>query len=390
MRRYHLAQLVRGARVSRFEEQSALTGLLLLVAGVVLALVNGTMGGPAWLVGTAGLGALGLCSLSRGVRLYRAGARASLPESVGRVGVRIRPRRLSTAATALFALVVPAAAVVALVALTEWGWLAIAAGLLLAYPALLLKALAARSGELPYDELPTRPCALLDRLCMRADIPVPKLVVEPSLEANAWTTAGRIHLTTSLLAVLDEAELEAVLAHEVAHLARRDAAAMDVCSAPSRVLLSFAGTLASGTKAFLRHMVHLGPLIWIGAYGVVATVIAFPPAFLLGWTSRLSVLGMSRSREYAADAAAAALTGRPSALASALMKLDGERGWLPESDLREFEARAMLCIVGTDESRLGRLFRTHPPIAARVRRLEAIEQRVQAGGRAFLPRSAGQ
>jgi heat shock protein HtpX len=383
MRRYHLIQLVRGARVSRFEEQSALTGVLLLLAGVVLAMVNGFLGGAAWLLGTAGLGALGLCALSRGVRLYRAGVAASLPESVGRVGVRIRPRRFSTTATALFAIVLPAAAVVALVALTNWGWLAIGAVLLLAYPALLLRAVEARGGELPYDEMPTRQYAPLDRLCMRADIPVPKLIVEPSLEANAWTTAGRIHLTTSLLALLDESELEAVLAHEVAHLARRDAAAMDVCSAPSRVLLTFADMLASGIKAVFRNLSDLVPFLGGVVYAMAAAAIAFPPAFLLGWTSRLSVLGMSRSREFAADAAAAALTGRPSALASALMKLDAERGWLPESDLREFRARALLCIVGSDESRLGRVFRTHPPIAARVKRLEAIEQRVQAGARAI-------
>lgn len=366
--------------MSRFEEQSAVTGVLLVVAGCVLAAVNASVGGPAWVVGTAGLGALALCALSRGVRLYRAGVTASLPESVGRVGVRIRPGRVSTAATLTFALVVPVAAVVALVALVEWGWLAISAGLLLGCPALVVRALRARRGELDYrPQVPEAPRALLGRLCMRADIPVPELIVEPSLEANAWTTRGRIHVTTSLLALLEEPELEAVLAHEVAHLARRDSAVMDVCSAPSRVLLSFAATLTSGARTLLRHVVHLGPLIWVVAYACVAAAVAVPPAFLLGWTSRVSVLGMSRSREFAADAAAAALTGRPSALASALMKLDGERDWLPQADLREAEARAVLCIVGVDGSRLGRLFRTHPSVAARVKRLEAIERRLQAG-----------
>jgi heat shock protein HtpX len=78
---------------------------------------------------------------------------------------------------------------------------------------------------------------------------------------------------------------------------------------------------------------------------------------------------MSRTGEFAADAAAAALTGKPSALASALMKLDGERDWLPAADLRQAQARAVLCIVGADSSRLGPLFRTHPSIAARVKRL---------------------
>jgi heat shock protein HtpX len=70
------------------------------------------------------------------------------------------------------------------------------------------------------------------------------------------------------------------------------------------------------------------------------------------------------------------LTGRPSALASALLKLEGRREWAPRADLRQVEAYAVLCIVGTDSSRLGRLFRTHPPVAARVKRLEAIEARL--------------
>jgi heat shock protein HtpX len=100
---------------------------------------------------------------------------------------------------------------------------------------------------------------------------------------------------------------------------------------------------------------------------------------VFGWVSRLSVLGMSRGRESAADAAASALTGRPSALASALVKLDEDCGLTPRADLRQFEARAMLCILGTDHSRLGRFFCTHPPTAERVKRLQELERRVQAG-----------
>jgi heat shock protein HtpX len=154
---------------------------------------------------------------------------------------------------------------------------------------------------------------------MCADIPVPELVVEADAEANAWTTRGRIHVTTPLLTRLDEAELEAVLAHELAHLAHRDAAVMDVCSAPSRVLLALAGVLASVLRAWRATVLDFGFLgvpVMVG----VGAALSLPPAFLLGWLSRLSVLGMSRTREFAADAAAAALTGKPSALASALMK----------------------------------------------------------------------
>jgi heat shock protein HtpX len=376
MDRYHLRQLLREARVSRFEEHSFLTGLLLIGAAVVLAVVNGDLGGPARAVGVLALAVLGLCATSRGVRLFRANVTAAMPASVGRADIRIRPRWISTVPTAMLAVALPPAAAVTMVALVEWGWLAITGALLLGCLGLLVRALE-RSPELSYA-FPLGPEAvLLERLCMRADIPVPELVVEADAEANAWTTRGRIHLTRRLLRRLDESEVEAVLAHEIAHLAHRDAAVMDVCSAPSRVLLALAGVLASVLKIW-RAALASGPF----GVPVVVAAIGLPPAFLLGWFSRLSVLGMSRTREFAADAAAAALTGKPSALASALMKLDGERDWLPTADLRKAEARAVLCIVGADSSRLGPLFRTHPSIAARVKRLQAIEQRVQEKGRA--------
>ncbi len=377
MRRYHLRQLLRDSRVSRFEEHSFVTGLLLIVAAVVLAVANGDLGGAARVLGALGLAVLGLCATSRAVRLYRANVTAALPESVGRAGIRIRPRWVATAATALLALVVPAAATVAMVALVKSGWLVIAGALLLGCLGLLTSAVR-RSRDLSYAYPPGPESAVLERLCMRADIPVPELVVEADAEANAWTTRGRIHVTTRLLSRLDDSELEAVLAHELAHFAHRDAAVMDVCSAPSRVLLALAGVLTSVLKGTKTAM-GLGQ---VGALAVIGAAIGLPPAFLLGWSSRLSVLGMSRTREFAADAAAAALTGKPSALASALIKLDGERDWLRAADLRQAQARAVLCIVGADRSKLGPLFRTHPSTAARVKRLQAIEQHVQEKGRA--------
>jgi heat shock protein HtpX len=207
---------------------------------------------------------------------------------------------------------------------------------------------------------------------MRADIPVPKLVVVPGSMATAWTVGGRIHVTRKLLDLLDDGELEAVLAHELAHLAHRDAVVIEICSAPSRVLLACARTLSRWVVGLVRSPALMLPGGTMVASAVsVAALFAAPPAFLIGWTSRLSVLGLSRAREFAADAAAATLTGRPSALASALMKLDQQRAWTPRRDLRQVEAYAVLCIVGTGRSRL---LSTHPPVAARVRRLEALER----------------
>jgi Zn-dependent protease with chaperone function len=151
-----------------------------------------------------------------------------------------------------------------------------------------------------------------------------------------------------------------------------------VCSGPSRVLLGYARSVASGIRVWLTNLAEI-PFPAFAAFTAFLAALAVPPAFLFGWVSRLSVLGMSRTREFAADAAAAALTGRPSALASALLKLDDDIALVPRGDLREVQ---VLCILGTDTSRLGPVFCTHPPTAARVKRLQALEQRMQARGRA--------
>ena len=173
-------------------------------------------------------------------------------------------------------------------------------------------------------------------------------------------------MTTGLLLLLDRHELEAVLAHEVAHLARCDAAVIEICSAPSGVGLSYTGALWALRFPGLGFGQLLG--LWVMAW------LCVPPVLVLSGLSRLSMLGSSRAREYSADAAAAALTGRPSALASALLKLEAEREWAPAEDLRGV---SMLCIVGTGRRRLGGLLATHPPTARRVRRLEAIEARIR-------------
>jgi heat shock protein HtpX len=325
----------------------------------------------------AGLGVIVICAASRGVRLYRAGVTASLPTSIGRTRVRVRPARGFVVSAVALAVVLPLAVAVAMLVLVEWAWLLVAGVVLLGCGATIVTWAREIGSARPYAMLSATATERIARLCMRADMPVPDLVVEHGAAANAWTAQGRIHVTSSLLELLDDRELEAVLAHELAHLARRDAAVMEICSAPSRVLLAFAGfltaRLARWTDDFAMHgSVGLSVASWILA------VFAVPPAYVVGWISRLSVLAMSRARELSADAAAVTLTGRPSALASALLKLERQRDWAPRSDLRQVEAYSVLCIVGARRSRLGRLFSTHPPMAKRVKRLTAIEAVVNA------------
>jgi heat shock protein HtpX len=298
-----------------------------------------------------------------------------LPTRIAKVPILTRPPLALSIWTFALALVVPLAAVAAVLALVEWSWLAVAGVLLVGGVSALVERARTSRGDRPYSWPAPEAVRMLERLCIRADMRVPELVVEGAPVANAWTARGRIHLTTPLLRLLDDTELEAVLAHELAHLAHRDAAVMDICSAPSRLLLAFADRFSPTALWRARSL-----LLQFGQFSapvVALAVLGAPPAFAVGWTSRLSVLGMSRAREFTADAAAAALTGRPSALASALMKLDRKRDWTARSDLREVYPLAVLCIVRADKPRLGPLFATHPATSARVARLEAIEARLQ-------------
>ena len=362
--------------LSRLEKASLLTAVLLIVAAVIAIATTRSPGGIARMIGSVGLAALVVCAASRGVQRYRDGTTASLPEAVAKVRVRIGPARGFTLVSLMVAIGVPLAAIVVLLALIEWSWLLVALVLLVGCLGVLVTRAEDSEAESYYFPTPPAATALLERLCMRADMRAPELVVEADSVASAWTVSGRIHLSRRLVKLLDDAELEAVLAHEVAHLARRDAAAMEACSAPSRLLLMFAGALGRNLGKITRRFFWELPRTTIATW--IVALLCIPPAFVIGWVSRLAVLGMSRAREFSADAAAAALTGRPSALASALLKLESQHEWAPASDLRQaYPADPVLCIVGTRRSGLGRLFSTHPATPARIRRLEEMEGRLQ-------------
>jgi heat shock protein HtpX len=384
MGRYHWQRALRAAQLSEFEGHTALAGVVLVVAAAVAGFFAMETGAMPRAIGLTGLVAIALSAASRGTRLYRAGVRASLPTSLGRLHVPVRPARAFCVAAVGVAVVLPLAVAVAVLVLVQSAWLLLAGVVLLGCGAMIVTRAREAGSERPYFMTSASASECVGRLCMRADMPVPEVVVEHAVVANAWTAKGRIHLTSPLLDLLDERELEAVLAHEVAHLARRDAAVMEICSAPSRLLLTFAGFLAPRLARWTRGLVRWGPSVLAAAILILA-VLAIPPAFVVGWISRFSVLGLSRARELSADAAAVALTGRPSALASALLKLEHQREWAPRADLRELEPQAVLCIVGLRPSRLGRLFSTHPPTARRVQRLRALESRLQARPCATTP-----
>jgi heat shock protein HtpX len=204
--------------------------------------------------------------------------------------------------------------------------------------------------------------AIVERLCVLADLPKPDIVVEPERQPNSWVVARphaqpRLHVTTGLLAVLPPDELEAVIAHELSHLAHHDARLMTVVGGLGNVLSD--GARDAEWRWFL----------WAGQWVAAA----------IGWFSRLGAMSFARHRELVADTGAVALTGRPMALASALRRISGELVRVPAVDLRDAAHRDMLHLVAVEaDARRSPLMRTHPPLARRVDRLERMEQRLHA------------
>jgi heat shock protein HtpX len=207
--------------------------------------------------------------------------------------------------------------------------------------------------------------AIVDRLCVLADLPKPEIVVEPEEQPNSWLVGlsrgrARLHVTRGLLELLSPSELEAVVGHELAHLVHRDAAVMTAVGGPGAVLLDGGRRMMGGGWWFAT----------IG--GVVAAGV--------GWISQLGTQALSRHRELAADAGSAALTGRPAALASALRRISGELRLVPEEDLRLAACRDVfhLLPVAQAEGESRTLTATHPPLTTRIERLERLERRMQA------------
>jgi heat shock protein HtpX len=214
--------------------------------------------------------------------------------------------------------------------------------------------------------------AIVDRLCVIADLPKPEIVIEPEQQPNSWLVGlsrgrARLHVTRGLLDLLTPSELEAVVGHELAHLVHRDAAVMTAVGGPGAVLLDGG-----------RRMMGAG--WWFATIGGVV-------AAGVGWVSRLGTQALSRHRELAADAGSAALTGKPAALASALRRISGELQLVPDEDLRLAACRDVFHLLAVGDGEGAGVTATHPPLATRIKRLERLERQMQAA-RLARPRSA--
>jgi heat shock protein HtpX len=216
---------------------------------------------------------------------------------------------------------------------------------------------------------------ILDRLCATANMPKPRIAVADTEMPNAFAT-GRstrravLCVTTGLMRRLDTEELEGVLAHELSHVAHRDVVVMTTASflgvlAGLVARFAFYSTLFGGQG---RRDDRSGNSLFVLVLAVMAVSAAvYAASFLL-------IRALSRYRELAADRAGAMLTGRPSALASALTKVSGEIRKVPTRDLRAaeaFNAFFFAPALGPGVS-LSSLLSTHPTLEKRLDQLAAM------------------
>lgn len=209
------------------------------------------------------------------------------------------------------------------------------------------------------------------RLALRAGLPMPSLHLIPSDQPNAFATGRNPHhaavaVTEGILRLLSPAELEGVLAHELAHVKNRDI-----------LIASVAATIA-GAISFLATMARWGAIFGGGddedsPGGLIAVLVASIVAPIAAMVMQLAV---SRSREFHADAVGAGIAGRPSGLAGALRKLEVASQRIP---MHVNPSAAPMFIVnplrGSWATGASRLFSTHPPTAERIRRLEELAGR---------------
>jgi len=212
--------------------------------------------------------------------------------------------------------------------------------------------------------------AMIEKLCIQADLPKPRIAVADTPVPNAFAM-GRskksavVCATTGIMNTLTPTELEGVMAHELAHVKNRDVLIM--------TMASFFATLASMIAQF-AFFFGGGRSSEGGAPGLVIFLVSM----LVYVISFFLMLALSRYREFTADRGAALITGRPSALASALQRISTAMENTPQRDLRAAEGmNAFFIVPARAKSSIKTLFTTHPPMEQRIERLMEYERQLQ-------------
>jgi heat shock protein HtpX len=214
--------------------------------------------------------------------------------------------------------------------------------------------------------------AMIDRLCVQADLPKPKVAVADTRMPNAFALgrspkSATVCATTGIMELLSPAELEGVMAHELTHVVNRDVLVM--------TLAAFFATIAA-------YIVQFGFFFGGGSMGDDDDNPSFLVLFLVSIAvyvvSFVLMQALSRYREFAADRGAAIITGRPSALASALTKISSGMHRIPQKDLRATaELQAFYIFPVPSGKSIAGLFATHPPMEKRIAALQRLEAQLQ-------------
>ena len=209
--------------------------------------------------------------------------------------------------------------------------------------------------------------AMIERLCVQANLPKPKVALVETQLPNAFAMGrspknATVCVTTGILQLLSPAELEGVLAHELTHVQNRDVVVM--------TLASFFATIAA-------YIVQFGFFFGgdddseEGGIGVLGLILV---SLLVYAVSFVLLQALSRYREYAADRGSAIITGRPSALASALLKIAGASERIPAQDLRSTQQLKAFYIYWPSAREL---IASHPSTEKRIAALQRLEAQLQ-------------
>jgi heat shock protein HtpX len=207
---------------------------------------------------------------------------------------------------------------------------------------------------------------IVENLVNKNGIPKPKVAVVNSGVPNAFATgksprSSLIAVTTGILGLLDDEELEAVIGHELTHVRNRD------------VLVLTLASVFSTLAWYLAQFSFFGGFQSRNRDSGNATVIVILVAIVTWAVSFLIIRAISRYREYSADRGGAIMTGRPDKLADALMKISGKMNKIPPNELQKVQKlNAFFIIPALSGSSIANLFSTHPPVEKRVQKLKEM------------------
>ena len=211
--------------------------------------------------------------------------------------------------------------------------------------------------------------AMIEKLCIQADLPKPRIAVADTPVPNAFAM-GRskksavVCATTGIMNTLSPTELEGVMAHELSHVKNRDVLIM--------TMASFFASLASMIAQFAFFFGGSDDDTPAGLVVFLVSMLVYVISFFL-------MLALSRYREFTADRGAALITGRPSALASALQRISTAMENTPQRDLRAAEGmNAFFIVPARVKGSLKTIFMTHPPMEKRIERLMEYERQLQS------------